>query len=246
MRNGANMVCLCHAHHHDTDDMAATLPRYLIPLLFLHHLAASAGDRFEEAVRAAEAGDYAEAFCIWKPMAQDGHREAQYNLGWMYANGYGLAVNEPQAIYWWRMAAEQGHHDAEFALGMSYLNGEGVKRDVGTAMDWFIRAARGGVDDGIHILLALVARDDPDARQAAFELMRNEPSLLGTVRHVKATLANIRNAPGTKETRVLKTVRKGTLLVELEQAGKWSWVGVPGYELIGWIHQSLVERGTAQ
>lgn len=30
------------------------------------------------------AGDFAEAFCIWRPLAMQGHVEAAYHLGWLY------------------------------------------------------------------------------------------------------------------------------------------------------------------
>ena len=57
-------------------------------------------------------GNFAEAYCKWKPLAQRGYAEAQYNLGWLYANGNGLNVDLQLAHHWWAAAARQGHADA--------------------------------------------------------------------------------------------------------------------------------------
>ena len=38
-----------------------------------------------------------------------GVAEAQYQLGWLYANGNGLRVDLARGIEWWRRAAARGH-----------------------------------------------------------------------------------------------------------------------------------------
>ena len=38
-----------------------------------------------------------------------GMRYAQYNLGWMYDEGQGVAQDDKQAVYWYRKAADQGN-----------------------------------------------------------------------------------------------------------------------------------------
>ncbi|UCB55385.1 MAG: sel1 repeat family protein, partial [Thiotrichales bacterium] len=50
-----------------------------------------------DAVSAMRAGNYAEAYCVLKPYAESGDPEAQYNIGWMYLNGYGLMMNDKLA-----------------------------------------------------------------------------------------------------------------------------------------------------
>ena len=54
---------------------------------------------------------------------------AQCNLGWMYANGRGVAQDDEQAVFWYRKAAEQGNAIAQFNLGKMYENGHGVEQD---------------------------------------------------------------------------------------------------------------------
>ncbi|MCB1737747.1 MAG: SEL1-like repeat protein, partial [Gammaproteobacteria bacterium] len=68
-------------------------------------------DLYKRGVESMEAGNFADAYCLWKPLAQQGYVEAQYSLGWMYANGYGLAMDEAQALSWWKRAADRGHAD---------------------------------------------------------------------------------------------------------------------------------------
>lgn len=77
--------------------------RLFLPLSACILVAAPAyGGEFETALEAARRGDFAEAYCTWKPLAHAGHAAAQYHLGWMYSNGEGLAVNDVEAVRWRR------------------------------------------------------------------------------------------------------------------------------------------------
>ena len=73
--------------------------------------------------------DFAEAV-KWRRLAADqGHADAQNNLGFCYFNGKGVKQDFVEAVKWWRLAAEQGDADAQNSLGDCYYNGEGVKQD---------------------------------------------------------------------------------------------------------------------
>ena len=63
------------------------------------------------------------------PIAEQGYAPAQYNLGIMYDNGYGVPQDYAEAMKWYRLAAEQGHTDAQYNLGLMYDNGRGVPQD---------------------------------------------------------------------------------------------------------------------
>ena len=73
----------------------------------------AAAPSFDEGMQALGRGDYAIAYCHWLPLAKRGYAEAQYHVGWLYANGNGLAVDIKRALHWWMRAAEQGHTDAQ-------------------------------------------------------------------------------------------------------------------------------------
>lgn len=67
---------------------------------------------FEQA-RALENGegvarDLLSAAALYCAIARQGHRDAQYNLGWMYANGRGVPRNDAFAAFFFNAAAEQG------------------------------------------------------------------------------------------------------------------------------------------
>ncbi len=55
----------------------------LLPLLS----APALGADFDKGLTAAKRGDYATALREWTPLAEQGHVEAQYNLGVMYYKG---------------------------------------------------------------------------------------------------------------------------------------------------------------
>ena len=59
---------------------------------------------------------YAEAASILLPLAQQGHLDAQYTVGYMYHYGYGLPHNEKESIRWITLAATRGHALAQQAL----------------------------------------------------------------------------------------------------------------------------------
>jgi TPR repeat protein len=100
----------------------------LLILLISSSLAVAAfGGEFEDAVAAYERGDYATAYRLFKPMAEQGHAEAQYNLGGMYAEGRGVPQDYGKAVKWFRKAAEQGHAEAQYNLGGMYFGGRGVQ-----------------------------------------------------------------------------------------------------------------------
>ncbi len=77
-------------------------------------------------------------------LAAQGNAEAQYELGECYLWGYGVDVDEAEAIKWYRKAAEQGHADARYILGEFYYNGIGVNKDLTEAAKWYLLAAEHG------------------------------------------------------------------------------------------------------
>lgn len=69
-------------------------------------------------VDAWEQGDYAAAVKEWRPLAQAGDPDAQFNLGQAYKLGRGVPVDLSAALDWYRKAAVQGHARAEDNYGL--------------------------------------------------------------------------------------------------------------------------------
>ena len=94
----------------------------------------------KQAVWADDVSDFQETL----QAAEQGVAEAQFNLGWMYANGQGVRQDYAQAVQWYRRAAEQGHAQAQVLLGVMYENGQGVRQDYAQAAQWYRRAKEQG------------------------------------------------------------------------------------------------------
>ncbi len=104
----------------------------------------AAADSYEDAVSAADRGDYTRAAQLLRPLAEQGNALAQYNLGVLYRKGRGMPQDDVQARQWYEKAAVQGQAKAQFNLGTLYFNGEGVAKDYQQALRWFRLAADQG------------------------------------------------------------------------------------------------------
>ena len=91
---------------------------------------------YQKGFGAYDRGDYATALKEWRPLAEQGLSQAQYNLGLMYAEGEGVAQDYQEAVRWYRLAAEQGHASGQFSLGAMYTAGQGVPKDYVLAHMW--------------------------------------------------------------------------------------------------------------
>ena len=96
--------------------------------------------------------NYSEAFKFCSVAAEQGHAEAQYNLGSMYHEGEGVKRDYIKAVEWLQKAAEQGYADAQNNLGYMYDRGQGVKQDYFKAFEWYQKAAEQGDADAQYKL----------------------------------------------------------------------------------------------
>ena len=115
----------------------------LIPVLFAPAQAAD----FQAGMEAYKRGDNAAAIREWKPLAEAGHVEAQYQLGVMYAVD---AADYTEGAKWFRMAAEQGHSKAQYNLGAIYASGLGVPKSFVQAYPWADMAAEQGLEVAVQ------------------------------------------------------------------------------------------------
>jgi V8-like Glu-specific endopeptidase len=114
-----------------------------------------AAAELEDAVTAAHGGEYATALRRLNPLAEKGDARAQFDIGFMHANGWGLQRNPAEAMTWYRKAADQGLQIAQHFLGLAYVNGEGVRPDDAEAARWFARAAAQGFAQAQFMLGAM-------------------------------------------------------------------------------------------
>jgi hypothetical protein len=77
--------------------------------------------------------------------ADQGHAEAQYNLGNMFAQGHGVAQSDVEAARWFCKAAGQGIAQAQNNLGIMFDKGRGVAQYDVEAARWCRKAADQGI-----------------------------------------------------------------------------------------------------
>ena len=104
---------------------------------------ASAAEDFAVGLEAYKNGDYAAALGKFQPLAEQGHAEAQFNLGLMYVNGQGVTQDHSEAVEWYRKAAQQELAGAQYNLGLMYDLGHGVEQDFVLAVWWTLSARKG-------------------------------------------------------------------------------------------------------
>lgn len=204
--------------------------------------AASAQDGGAEAASAAmRAGNYAEAYCTWRSLADRGSAEAQYNLGWLYHNGYGLAIDDRAALRWWEQAAAQEYPEALYALASLYrTGGRDIPRDPVRAVDYLLRAAGRGDEESALLLRTLLAKNDVAVRDRSVELLMRHGLALGAPLVVRGDQAAFRKTPAADAT-ALSRFAPGKTLIELARKGDWIQAGDPADGRIGWIKAKLVE-----
>lgn len=195
---------------------------------------------FDYAMEKMRDGDYAEAFCYLKPLAENGDNRAQYTLGWMYHNGYGLRIDDDKALAWWKKAAAQKDPDALFALGLLYEQGLGIKKDSVEAARLYISAAEQGNEDARSLVRNYLKEPDSTLNSQLLEEIQSQWQLLGPALRISSKLANIRKGPGKKYNIVLR-LKQDDRVTELARKGKWVQIGINGKPQIGWVHKSLLE-----
>src|SRR3954468_17574651 len=103
-------------------------PKYLVVALLAAVLAAPLSAQSVKAgIDAWQRADYTGAVGIWRPLAEGGDADAQFNLGQAYRLGRGVPLDLSVAKIWFERAARSGHVDAETTLGLLiFQNGDRV------------------------------------------------------------------------------------------------------------------------
>lgn len=81
---------------------------------------------------------------LYMELASKGFAEGQYNLGYCYEYGDGIAQDHKQAVYWYKKAAGQGYAKAQYNLALCFYNGSGTDMNREEAAKLFRLAAEQG------------------------------------------------------------------------------------------------------
>ena len=135
-------------------------------------------------------GDYAAAYRILRPLADQGDAGAQYQLGVMYAEGEGVPQDDSEALRWYCIAAEQDNPVALWELICMYFAGEGAPQNPDEGGRWLKRWteywSKHGVDAGVYQEATrwhriAVEREIEKQRAAVRECSTDAERLLGAV-----------------------------------------------------------------
>lgn len=124
-----------------------TFPRIVVVSASLLLAFTVRADDFQAGWDAYNSADYDTALAIWQPLADAGDARGQYGLGLMYGNGFGVMMDDAQALHWYGLAAEQGHGDAACKIAIMHQNGWGVPMNDEEAIRWYLMAAEQGVTE---------------------------------------------------------------------------------------------------
>jgi hypothetical protein len=123
--------------------MELIMKKLLVVVSLLFASAAWAGD-VEDGLRASLNNDYPVALAKFRLAAAQGNASAQFNLGFMFNRGRGVAQDYVEAVRWYRLAAAQGDVQAQDLLGTMFERGQGVAQDYVEAVRWYRLAAAQG------------------------------------------------------------------------------------------------------
>lgn len=111
-------------------------------------------------------GDYQTALMEWQALAEEGDADSQFGMGLLNANGFGVPLNDDEALKWYRLAADQGHAQAQCNLAVMHANGWGVPQSDEAAFKWYGLAADQGVVEAQTSLAKMYARGRGTARDS--------------------------------------------------------------------------------
>ena len=137
-------------------------------------LAGCASSNYQKGIRHYKPDDVTAAVRELKPLAEQGNAEAQFNLGSLYYQGWGVPQDYKEAAQWMRKAAEQGHVFAQVTLGSLYAEGVrgAIEKDYPQALMWFIFAAAQGDIEAMEFRDNLASRMTPTQITEAQRLVR--------------------------------------------------------------------------
>ncbi len=215
----------------------------------LKHRQPAAGDaiaQYNLALRLEAAGRLPEAAALYQKAADQKLREAEYNVGYMFAHGEGLPKSDVNAALWFQKAADQGLAVAQHMVGFLYEEGRGVPQSFEKAIGWHLKAAEQGFVDAQSYLGYLYAvggtveanpteaakwflrAAENDALNAQFQigiyLARGEGIEQDVVEGYKwLNIASLGNYPGAKAARaeLIKQMRPASVTEAQKRTGEF-------------------------
>ncbi len=171
-------------------------------------VAQPAGDDVRAGIDAWAAQNYDEAIRIWRPLADRGDPDAQYNLAQAYFLGRGVPQNMTLAEQWYERAARQGHPEATANYGLLLFQ-NGRRQE---AIPYVTRAADAGDPRAQYVLGTALFNGDIVTRDAprAYALMsraaaQNLPPAVTQLAEMERLMSPQERARGVEMAREMRT-----------------------------------------
>jgi len=126
--------------------------RFAVLIAFLISPAAVLSADLQKGLAAFDEGDYATSLAECQPLAEEGNTVAQFCVGRLYANGFGVAMDDALSLKWYGLAAAGGHAEAQYNLGVMHANGWGVQMNDVPAAGYYRLAADQGYTPALAAL----------------------------------------------------------------------------------------------
>ena len=171
LRLANRSTCRLPPYQAGVPDMLRIIGWRLAALVLSVTVLSSCSDR-PDALTAFHRGDYAEAFRLWRPLAESGDTQAQNYLGILYQLGLGVGRDYKQAFRWYHAAAVKGNPDAQRNLGTLYQTGEGTTKSNLRAYAWYYVALKHGSAKAQDYIDAMAGKLTPNQQMKARGLMQ--------------------------------------------------------------------------
>ena len=118
--------------------------RYLLLALLLLGGCDSQTREYNTALEHLANRELEQALPVLTSLAEAGYAPAQFRLGMMFAEGFGIQQNWRQAAQWFERAAQQNDVGAQWTLARLYRVGRGVRKSDTLALRWYQQLAEQG------------------------------------------------------------------------------------------------------
>ena len=92
----------------------------------------------------------AETSCL--KAANEGIRDAQKWVAFMYTKGKGVPQDHDKAFFWTEKVAKNGDANSQYLLGRCYQFGTGTKKDLAKALYWYRKSAEQENINGLYAM----------------------------------------------------------------------------------------------
>ena len=179
---------------------------------------------YQKGIDAFTRQDYERANRYLKPLAVAGYARAQYNMGWIFQNGFGVEKNPSAAATWYEMAASQDHGEAAYLLASLYEYGLGVTQNYTEALKWYRVAVAQNVEFAAGDLKALEGGVQRRMNRQRLESSQNLVERGSAIAESPSSIAqpNKITEPKAEKKAKARSINQDSLRPTLQIIGKYS------------------------